>query len=162
MNVVWLVKETTVRTCPSSPGSICLLEPFMRHINSTVVGAQHMALSLMLRNFAVCASFVYVLYLERLGPSKVTLVFSAKKAYSVRYGTFLRRWNSKWTLILKFRDKSFFSQCDVCQELKQQFLSSRYSVCFSSLDEIIFVWGKMLCGSLFFCSAAWKVSRPNP
>ena len=79
MNVVWLVKETTVRTCPSSPGSICLLEPFMRHINSTVVGAQHMALSLMLRNFAVCASFVYVLYLERLGPSKVTLVFSAKK-----------------------------------------------------------------------------------
>ena len=37
-----------------------------------------------------------------------------------RYGTFLRRWNEKWTLILKFRDKNSFSQCDVCQELKWQ------------------------------------------
>lgn len=39
---------------------------------------------------------------------------------ALRYNTFLRRWNSKWTLILKFRDRSMFSQCDICQELKKQ------------------------------------------
>lgn len=39
-----------------------------------------------------------------------------------RYGTFLKRWNSKWTSVLKFRTASEFSQCDQCQELKAQFL----------------------------------------
>lgn len=41
----------------------------------------------------------------------------------IRYGTFVRQWNQKWTLVLKFRDQNSFSQCDVCQELKQQLLS---------------------------------------
>ena len=42
--------------------------------------------------------------------------------FLLRYGTFVRRWGQKWTLIMKFRDKSSFSQCDVCQELKAQLL----------------------------------------
>jgi hypothetical protein len=50
LNVVCFVKDATVRTCRNSLGSICLLELFMRRINSTAVGAQHMALSLTLRN----------------------------------------------------------------------------------------------------------------
>lgn len=37
-----------------------------------------------------------------------------------RYGTFLKRWHEKWSVVLKFRDQSAFSQCDVCQELKSQ------------------------------------------
>lgn len=39
---------------------------------------------------------------------------------NTRYVTFLRRWNAKWTAVLKFRDASTFSQCDICQELKSQ------------------------------------------
>lgn len=39
-----------------------------------------------------------------------------------RYGTFLRRWNQKWGVIMKFRQQSNFSQCDICQELKFQWL----------------------------------------
>ena len=38
----------------------------------------------------------------------------------IRYGTFVRQWNQKWTLVLKFRDQNSFSQCDVCQDLKEQ------------------------------------------
>ena len=34
----------------------------------------------------------------------------------------MRVWNSNWTLVMKYRNKSAFSQCDVCQELKHQFL----------------------------------------
>ena len=44
-------------------------------------------------------------------------------AHALRYGTFLRRWNQHWTCVLKFRDRSYFSQCDICQELKSQLLS---------------------------------------
>ena len=44
--------------------------------------------------------------------------------FDIRYVTFLRCWNSKWTLVMKFRARSEFSQCDVCQELKDQFLES--------------------------------------
>lgn len=40
----------------------------------------------------------------------------------IRYGTFVRQWNQKWTVVLKFRDQNSFSQYDVCQELKQQLL----------------------------------------
>lgn len=42
---------------------------------------------------------------------------------SLSYTTFLRRWHQKWGLVLKFRDQSTFSQCDVCSELKAQLLS---------------------------------------
>lgn len=39
------------------------------------------------------------------------------------YCTFLRHWNRKWTNVLKFRDQTSFSQCDVCSELKAQHLT---------------------------------------
>ena len=54
---------------------------------------------------------------------------------SFRYPTFLRRWNTKWTLILKFRDRSMFSQCDVCQELKKQFLAHNPTLIFNAFFE---------------------------
>ena len=38
----------------------------------------------------------------------------------LRYPTFLKHWNRKWTAVLKFRAKSEFSSCDVCMELKAQ------------------------------------------
>lgn len=38
----------------------------------------------------------------------------------IRYSTFLRRWQTKWSNALAFRHRSAFTVCDVCHQLKQQ------------------------------------------
>ena len=71
--------------------------------------------------------YIYVFFLKRVyvflgeyfvGPVRIFWNIA------LRYPTFLKYWNAKWTLILKFRAQSEFATCDVCQELKAQPLCS--------------------------------------
>ncbi|CAJ1450988.1 unnamed protein product, partial [Effrenium voratum] len=45
-------------------------------------------------------------------------------ARSVSYSTFIRCYNESWKDVLRFREKSMFTQCEVCQTLKAQLHSS--------------------------------------
>lgn len=68
----------------------------------------------------------------------------------MRYGTFLKRWNAKWTTVLKYRDASAFSQCDICQELKSQYPG--FGVIINILKQLMFIRCVFCFFSNRFCS----------
>lgn len=115
--------------------SIFLQAMSLMFISSIVAGAQLTVLRNKLRflgfswwwTFPSLSLYIYMFFLKGVyvffgeyfvGPVRIFWNIA------LRYPTFLKYWNAKWTLILKFRAQSEFATCDVCQELKAQPLCS--------------------------------------